>query len=165
MEMLYQYLWKYRLLSDRLATVDGRQVEVIYPGRLNSDAGPDFSGARLRIAGQEWCGNVEIHVKASDWFAHHHDRDAAYGNVILHVVGVNDMQIPDGSGGVIPQVVATFPDSFVDMYARLAEKISAVACEEWLERIHPLVVTDWIEALAVARMPPAPSPMMQRATC
>ena len=152
MEMLYQYLWKYRLLNDRLTTVDGRQVEVIYPGRLNSDAGPDFSGARLRIAGQEWCGNVEIHVKASDWFAHHHDRDAAYGNVILHVVGVNDMQIPDGLGGVIPQVVATFPDSFVDMYARLAEKISAVACEEWLKRIHPLVVTDWIESLAVERM-------------
>lgn len=152
MEMPYQYLWKYRLLPDRLTTDDGRVVEVLFQGRHNTDSGPDFSGARIRIDGQEWAGNVEVHVKASDWFRHGHAADPAYSNVILHVVGVNDTHIPDGRGGTIPQVVALFPESFIRLYARLAEKISAVPCENLLGSLTPLAVTDWLSTLAVERM-------------
>lgn len=152
MEMLYQYLWKYRLLSPDLATTDGRSVTVLNPGRHNLDAGPDFSGARLRIGGQEWAGNVEVHVRASDWFRHGHDSDPAYGNVILHVVGVNDARIPDGHGGFIPQLTATFPEQFVTLYARLAEKISDVECADLLPSLPPLAVTSWLDILAVERM-------------
>lgn len=152
MEMLYQYLWKYRLLPGELKTDDGRRVDILYQGRHNTDAGPDFTGARLRIDGQEWAGNVEIHVRSSDWFRHGHDSDPAYNNVILHVVGVNDAHVPDGRGGFIPQTVATFPDSFVRLYSRLAEKIRAVECEDMLGSLRPLEVTGWLDSLAVERM-------------
>lgn len=152
MEMLYQYLWKYRLLPDGIKTDDGRSIDILYQGRHNTDAGPDFSGARLRIGGQEWAGNVEVHVKASDWFRHGHDTDPAYSNVILHVVGVNDTRVPDSRGGFIPQTVATFPDSFMRLYARLAEKIRAVECEDIVGSLPPLTVTDWLESLSVERM-------------
>lgn len=152
MESLYQYLWKYRLLGDSLVTVGGCDVKVLYPGVHNHDAGPDFSGARVRIGDQEWCGNVEVHVRASDWFRHRHDSDPAYGNVILHVVGINDAAVHGPSGEVIPQIVATFPESFVRLYARLSENISSVACAGDLAGVPPLVVTDWTGSLAVERM-------------
>lgn len=152
MELLYHYLWKHRLLKKRLLTTRGQEVEVVSVGTHNQNAGPDFSGARIRIDGNEWAGNVEIHVKASDWHAHHHDRDAAYGNVILHVVGINDTEISDGRGGIIPQIEVEFPPTFANLYARLAEKISEVECESFLGELPGLVAVDWLETLAVERM-------------
>ncbi len=152
MEMLYQYIWKYGLAGKKLKTVDGRDVEVLCAGRHNCDSGPDFTGARVRINGTEWCGNVEVHVRASDWFRHHHDRDDAYSNVILHVVGISDTTIPDGRGGIIPQSLVTFPESFIRLYGRLAEKISAVSCEPFVSSLPPLTVADWLSTLSVERM-------------
>ncbi len=112
MEMLYQYLWKFRMLGRELRTVDGEDVVILSPGVLNSDAGPDFSGARLRIGGQEWIGNVEIHVRASDWQRHGHDADLAYDNVILHLVSVSDCRIYRADGTIVPQLIASFPETF-----------------------------------------------------
>lgn len=152
MEMLYQYIWKYGLAGTDLRTIDGRRVEVLRPGRHNSDAGPDFTGARLRIDGVEWGGNVEVHVRASDWFRHHHEEDTAYSNVILHVVGISDTRVPDGRGSHIPQTLITFPESFIRLYGRLAEKIKAVTCEDMLGALPPLVVSDWLSTLTVERM-------------
>ena len=76
-----------------MSTVDGRRVHVIDPGRLNTDAGPDFFNAKIRIGSDMWAGDVEIHVNASDWHRHRHDGDPAYNSVILHVVGRDDTQI------------------------------------------------------------------------
>lgn len=152
MEMLYHYLWKHRMMRKGITTTDGRGLNVISPGVHNRDAGPDFSGARVRIGSEEWAGNVEIHVRASDWFRHHHDSDPAYSNVILHVVGFDDARIPDGRGGYIPQLHVTFPDTFARLYMRLSEKLSAVECEDMLGDLSPLVVTTWLDALAVERM-------------
>lgn len=152
MEQVYQYLWKHRLLTDGLTTVDGRPVTVLYQGRHNCDAGPDFTGARLRIGDQEWAGNVEIHVRASDWMRHHHDSDPSYANTILHIVAVSNRRIPDGRGGVIPQAVIGLPEPLLYLYTRLAEKISAVPCEELLGELTPLTVVSWTESLSVERM-------------
>ena len=152
MEMLYQYLWKHRMMGREFVTVQGEPVVIVSPGRLNRDSGPDFSGARVRIGATEWTGNVEIHVKASDWRRHHHDSDPAYDSVILHVVSVSDTRIRRRDGSEIPQMVATFPESFFRMYARLADRIADVACDGLLGSLPPLVVTDWVSTLAVERM-------------
>ena len=152
MEMLYQYLWKHTMLGRELTTVDGRRVEVVSPGRHNRDSGPDFTGARLRIGSELWAGNVEVHLKASDWFRHHHDNDPAYDNVIMHLVGENDCEVANGHGGVIPQIVASFPDSFMAMYERLASKINAVKCENEVGSLPRLAVIDWLGTLSIERM-------------
>lgn len=152
MEMLYQYIWKYRMLPSGLTTVDGVPVKVLWPGVHNRDAGPDFSGARLRIGGDEMVGNVEVHVKASDWFAHHHDTDPAYANVILHFVAIHDRRVPDATGGYIPQVSYQIPESLERLYARLADKIARVKCEGDLWRLSPLTISSWLDALSVERM-------------
>lgn len=160
MEMLYQYLWKHGMVGRKAASgrareltaVDGRTVTVEYPGVLNRDSGPDFTGARIRLGDEQWAGNVEIHEKASDWFRHGHQNDSAYSNVILHVVGVSDAEIPDSRGGHIPQVVITYPESFARLYMRLSEKISEVRCESLLSGLPDLAVTDWTASLYVERM-------------
>lgn len=152
MEMLYQYIWKYGMLPEGLTTTDGMPVEVMSPGVLNLDSGPDFSGARLRIGEDEMVGNVEVHVKASDWFAHHHDKDPAYSNVILHFIAVHDRRIPASCGGYIPQLAYQIPEAFQRMYARLAENISKVKCEPDLWRLAPLTIVTWLDSLSIERM-------------
>lgn len=87
MESLLQYCWKHRILPlGELFTTDGRRVEVIDPGLQNRDAGPDFFNGKIKIDGELWVGNIEMHIDAQDWYRHGHHRDAAYDNVILHVV-------------------------------------------------------------------------------
>lgn len=152
MEVLYQYVWKHRLLGRSMKLISGESVEVLSPGRLNTDAGPDFSDARLRINGTEWIGNVEIHVKASDWFRHHHDTDRAYDNVILHVVAINDMAVKRSDGSEIPTVEALFPEAFFNIYLSLSENINGINCAGRLSDISDLAKEDWLESLAVERM-------------
>ena len=65
-----------------MMTVDGRRVSVIDPGQPNSGSGPDFFNAKVRIDGELWAGNVEIHVRASDWYRHGHHTDPAYNSVM-----------------------------------------------------------------------------------
>ena len=82
-----QYVWQHRLwLPQAMITVDGRKIQVIDQGRLNNDAGPDFFNAKVKIDGEMWVGNIEIHVRASDWFRHHHDKDEAYDNAMFGAI-------------------------------------------------------------------------------
>lgn len=101
-EAFLQYIWQHRLTEGPLATTDGRSVLVNRTGTLNSDAGPDFFDARLVVDGIEWVGNIEIHVKASDWRLHGHSSDPSYDNVILHVVYEANEQIETSDGRAIP---------------------------------------------------------------
>ncbi|MGB1316637.1 MAG: DUF2851 family protein, partial [Flavobacteriales bacterium] len=97
-EDLLQHIWQHQLFdSQNLRTVDGAVVEIIRSGDLNSNAGPDFSNARLKIDGVEWAGNVEIHVRSSDWLRHNHQHDSNYQNIILHVVFEDDLDETLGS--------------------------------------------------------------------
>ena len=87
MEKLLHYVWKHRILPFKtLLTLDKRKVEVIDPGTYNPHQGPDFFNAKIKLNDTLWAGNVEVHLKASDWFRHNHHLDAAYNNTILHVV-------------------------------------------------------------------------------
>jgi len=90
-----------------LKTENGKNLRIISPGVLNSDSGPDFLHARIELDGQLWIGNVEIHIRSSDWLKHGHATDRAYCNVILHVVLVNDADIKDSGGNSIPVLVLT----------------------------------------------------------
>lgn len=152
MEMLYQYLWKQRMMGINYTTVLGEDIRVLSAGRHNTDAGPDFLNARISINGQEWIGNVEIHDRASDWHRHGHDSDPAYRNVILHVVGHDDARIIRDDNSEIPQVVLTYPRSFETMYNALAGHICDVPCRDWVASIPSLNVNDWICSLAMERM-------------
>lgn len=107
-----QYLWEVQDFSTELVSTDGDIITVQYKGDWNFASGPDFMNASIRIGSSVWAGQVEIHIKASDWFAHNHHLDPAYANVILHVVLDNDVPAKDIFGRKVPCVV--IPKSYVD---------------------------------------------------
>ena len=153
MEGLLQYIWQHRLwLSEDMVTNDGLRVRVIDPGLLNTDAGPDFFNAKIEIDGHLWVGNVEIHVRASDWKRHHHDEDPAYDSVILHIVEKDDAPVHRTGGELIPQVELQVSPRFNECYDRLVNATVELPCAARLKEVPALTVTEWIEALAFERL-------------
>ena len=154
MEKLLHYTWKHRLYPlGTLATTDDKTVEVIDPGLHNmKDAGPDFFNAKIRVNGTEWVGNVELHLKASDWFRHGHDRDSAYDNVILHVVTEADMEVTTSSGRVVPQMVLTIPERLKTDYEHLLHQDKYPPCYERIPDIPKVKTHMFMSALQTERL-------------
>ncbi len=149
-----QYVWQHRLLEQTgLVTVDGRRVSVIDPGRLNTDAGPDFFNAKVRIGDNLWVGDVEVHVRASDWLRHRHDSDPAYDSVVLHVVDRDDAKICRRNGEVIPQMRLCCSPDFHARYHELVDRADIdLPCASELPGLSPIHLSDWITSLAYERV-------------
>jgi hypothetical protein len=93
-EDFLQQIWKMkRFPMNQLRLTDGRELSVLKTGIHNKESGPDFFNGEIIIDGIRWCGNIEIHVKSSDWNSHGHQFDKTYNNVILHVVYENNQPI------------------------------------------------------------------------
>lgn len=153
MEQLLHYVWKHKLWPLRpLATTDGRSVEIIDPGLANANAGPDFFNAKIKVDGQLWVGNVEIHTKASDWFRHHHQDDKAYNSVILHVVEQADDDAIDSSGRLLPTLCLPIPDHIVANYDELQKTDRYPPCHKIIAMLPSLMVHSWICALSIERL-------------
>jgi len=153
MEALMQYVWQHRLWrTEDMVTNDGRKVRVLDPGLLNTDAGPDFFNAKVEIDGHLWVGNVEMHVRASDWKRHHHHEDPAYDSVILHVVEKDDAPVMRINGERIPQVVLEVSPRFNECYDRLVNARVELPCASRLHEVPQLTITEWVEALAFERL-------------
>src|SRR5699024_5350100 len=103
-EDFLHFVWKYKKFDFFNARSSaGEVIQIFQTGQHNqTQAGPDFFNARIKIDDQLWAGNVEIHLKSSDWYAHHHETDAAYDNVILHVVWIHDVEIYRRDNSEIP---------------------------------------------------------------
>lgn len=154
MERLMQYLWQHRLWPQQLLhTTDGQPVRIIDPGRLNTDAGPDFFNAKISIGGHIWAGDVEIHVRASDWHRHNHDGDPAYDSVILHVVDRDDASISRSNGETIPQLCMQCTPEFSRRYDELVCRAdTSLPCAAEIAALPPLHVTSWLSSLAFERL-------------
>ncbi len=153
MEKLMQYIWQHQLIDvSNLSTTDGKRIQVIDAGRLNSDAGPDFFNAKVRIDGDLWVGNIEIHYRASDWRRHNHHRDKAYDSVILHVIDIDDMSVTRSNGEVIPQLVMRAAPTLRGNFIKLVENAPSLSCGERIPTLNRMLITDWINSLAIERM-------------
>jgi len=154
MEQLLHYVWKHRMLPlGQSETTDGRPVEVIDPGLYNrSDAGPDFFNAKVRVGETLWVGNVEIHLKSSDWYAHRHDRDPRYDNVVLHVVGEADTDVQNSRGEYLPQMLVQVPSDLRENYAELLNTDRYPPCYKIIGNLMPLTVHAWMAALQTERL-------------
>ncbi|WGK65056.1 DUF2851 family protein [Croceiramulus getboli] len=163
-EDFLHYLWLYKKLAvpssgppDRTITLtDGQAFELLDSGQHNQLAGPDFFNAQVRIDGQHWVGNVEVHLKASDWYAHHHETDEAYANVILHVVWEHDVDVYDLNNNplptlqlkdwVLPSVLANYQSLFRN------KKYKFILCEQEIDQVDPGLVEAWLESLYLERL-------------
>jgi len=117
-EDFLHYVWQHQYFDKTdLRTAGGEEIQVLKPGHRNTDAGPDFLNARLRLGDVEWNGAVEIHLKASDWQRHNHQVDAKYDQVVLHVVHTHDVEVARTNGSVIP-ALALGPRLGPELFAR-----------------------------------------------
>lgn len=154
-EELLQYLWLHKIfMHHQLKTTDGRDIQIINPGMLHHDAGPDFKQAVIRINNIIWAGDVEIHVNGSDWYRHHHQQDDKYLSVILHVVYNADMEIVRKDQELIPslELKQYIPEEMLEEYRKLTLSTHNVPCGNSIASIPRLTLTSILSAQAIDRL-------------
>ena len=154
-EEFLHFIWKFRLYNSRaLQCEPGGQLQIIKPGLLNTNAGPDFMDARLRIDETIWVGHVEIHLRSSDWLLHYHQDDPAYDNVILHVVYENDIPIYRKNGCEIPVLVlkGMFDETLLHNYTALLTAANHFPCEKQLREVDSFIVNSFLSRQLVERL-------------
>jgi hypothetical protein len=158
-EILFHYIWQKRIWSGfPQTTTDGKSIEVVSVGEYNIHAGPDFNHAHIRIDGQDWVGNIEIHVHSSDWYKHRHHLDSAYNSTILHVVAQADKEVQNACGEMVPQCELRYPHHIdylsqmlqsTEWHASLAGKPD---CGKQLSEDPALLSHEWKKTLLKKRL-------------
>ena len=158
-EIILHYIWQRQLFARfEQRTTSGRRVEVLSPGKHNLESGPDFTEVRLLIDGQEWVGNIEIHVCSSDWYRHRHHLDSAYDSVLLHVVREADREVVNSKGESIDQLVLNYEmdqDYLSELLREARTMDSPLAQHPCGARLlkDPMLLTDgWRQALLHQRL-------------
>ena len=152
-EQLLQYLWKYKLYpSDTLVTTDGQMIEVIDPGMQNRDAGPDFFNAKIKIDGQLWAGNVEIHRTSDDWTSHRHHQDKAYNSVILHLAEKITRDIVNEAGQTVAQCRISVPPTVRENAEFLIYSDSNIPCGHHLYSLPKGMMRAFLTRLSTERL-------------
>jgi len=155
-EDFLHYVWKFqKFRSPKLTTVSGQTLSVLQAGTHNFNSGPDFFNAQVQIDDQLWAGNVEIHVKSSDWYAHGHEQDSAYDSVILHVVWQHDVKVIRDNEHPIPvlELNSLVQPLAVRNYENLLFKGSTwINCEPYFASIDTFTLHNWLEKMYLERL-------------
>ncbi|AXG72849.1 DUF2851 family protein [Flavobacterium arcticum] len=165
-EDFLHHIWQFKKFDiQNLTTVKGEPIEIINSGQYLQQSGPDFFNAQLRIGSQTWAGNVEIHIKSSDWYLHSHERDAAYDNVILHVVWEHDTEVIRQDTTEIPVLeLKNYVEAQVlNNYNALSSAKTWIYCEKELETLNSFVLENWKERLFFERLERKALPIVQLA--
>lgn len=155
-EDFLHYIWQHKKMSvAHLKTTQHEALEIVSVGQHNTNSGPDFFNAQLKIADQLWAGNVEVHVKSSDWFVHNHETDQAYDNVILHVVWEHDTEIFRKNNSIVPtlELKEVVDKTVLLNYSKLlSAKDKWINCEADFAEVAPFVLESWLERLYIERL-------------
>ena len=155
-EYFLHYVWKFQKFEGvNLNTSKFEKLHIKNPGSHNLNSGPDFFNAQVELDGQLWAGNVEIHIKSSDWYAHNHESDPAYDNVILHVVWEHDAEIYRKDGAPIPTLILNdiVPSSTLQQYHKLFSKEKKwINCENDFAKVDSFTMENWLERLYIERL-------------
>ena len=150
-ERLLQYIWQFQYFNrSDLVTDEGEQLQIIHPGTINSNQGPDFTDAKIKINNTVWAGSIEIHINTSDWKNHKHSGDKNYRNVILHVVWQHDVHLNLPCSTLILQ--DKVPKLLLNKYDELMNDNNFIACEKHIRQINTLTWQSWKERLLIERL-------------
>ena len=163
-EDFLHYLWKFKKFDTlNVKTFNQEEIVISNVGQYLELAGPDFFNAQITIGNQKWAGNVEIHLKSSDWYVHHHEKDAGYENVILHVVWEHDSEIYRSNNSEIPVLELknyVSPDA-IKNYQKLLTPKSWIFCEKQLIEIPQFTLNNWQERLFFERLERKSKPILE----
>lgn len=155
-EDFLHYLWKFKKFTfQNLRTTKDESVEIISIGIHNFNSGPDFFNAKLNIEGQLWAGNVEIHIKSSDWYLHHHEKDKNYNNVILHVVWEHDVEVFRSENIPIPTMELKnliSKNTLSNYHALFNQNKKFINCENEITNVDEFIIDNWLERLYFERL-------------
>lgn len=150
-ERLLQYIWQFQYFNAKvLSTLEDEPIQIIHPGFYNTNQGPDFTDAKIKIGDTLWAGSIELHIRSGDWNNHKHSDDKNYRNVILHVVWQHDipLSLP------FPTLVLEdrIPALLLSKYDTLMNKASYIACENMIGQVNELTLASWKERLLIERL-------------
>jgi hypothetical protein len=154
-EDFLHYLWKFKKFDiSNLTTSNGEKLTIENSGSYLQLAGPDFFNSQITIDNQKWAGNIEIHLKSSDWYSHHHERDSNYDSVILHVVWEHDVEIYRQNNAEIPVLILKelVSKETLANYHSLVSPKSWIYCEKQIEFINSFIMLSWQERLFFERL-------------
>lgn len=151
-ERLLQFIWQFRYFSRQLLQLtNGENFQVIHPGLFNTNQGPDFLNAKIRIGQALWAGHVELHIKTSDWYKHAHQHDRNYDNVILHVVWQDDMPGRSGRAPVF-ELCNLVPKLLLQHYEDWMNSQSYIPCGNQAGQVEEIIWITWKERLMIERL-------------
>ena len=154
-EDFIHYVWNYKKFDfSNLKTTQGENLVIVNSGQYLQKAGPDFFNAQIILENQKWAGNVEIHLKSSDWYLHHHEKDDNYNNVILHVVWDHDTPIFRKDNSEIPvlEIKNYVSKEELNNYLSLTTQKSWIFCENQIGEVDEFVFLNWQERLFYERL-------------
>jgi Protein of unknown function (DUF2851) len=154
-EKLLHYIWQFQKFEiQKLKTTNGEALQIIQVGQLNTNAGPDFIEAKIKIDEIIWVGNIEIHINSSDWHLHKHDENLEYDNIILHLVWENGPEIFRKNGQKIPTLSLKniVNSQFIADYERLMYNATTIPCESQFEQINGITKMLMLEKVLVDRL-------------
>lgn len=154
-ESFLHYLWQFQYFDKSdLKISSGEKLSINKTGLHNSDSGPDFSHASVKINSIQWAGSVEIHIKSSGWYEHHHERDAAYENVILHVVWEDDKPVYRQDGTALPTLALRdrVDPEIIHAYKKLVTHTGSVPCADSLSNVEQITRLSMIDKAVMQRL-------------
>ena len=153
-EAFLSYLWKFQLIKQPLYSTEGEYIIIKSQGNKNTDAGPDFSDALIKIGDSFWAGHIEIHVKSSDWFKHKHQNDEKYKSVILHVVYEDDLKVNGKKNLNIPtlELKNIFNTKLLEKYQSFMNNLNWIPCEKQIKDINRFRFYYFMNRMAVERL-------------
>jgi hypothetical protein len=154
-EDLLHFFWKSKQIFARpVFTYAGDELKLLRIGYQNTHAGPDFEEVQLQIGDTIWAGSVEMHLKSSDWYAHHHEQDKAYENVILHVVYQHDKPVFRADGTELPVLVleGLIPQYLVANYQKLIEAQTWIACAAQVAQVDSIYTKQEVYRFLIQRL-------------
>lgn len=154
-EFLY-YVWQYQLFfKSGIKTTKQQPITILKSGIRNKNSGPDFLNAHVIIGDVTWVGNVEMHVKSSDWYVHNHEQDSNYDAVILHVVWEHDMSVFTKENQLLPtlELKNSIDKELMNRYNSLFyDQKRWIPCENQFHTVDPFVITNWLARLYFERI-------------
>ena len=150
-ERLLQYIWQLQYFNrTQLLTNDGEDLSIIFPGNINSNQGPDFLDAKIKVGETVWAGNIELHLLSSDWDNHKHSGDKNYNNIILHVVWQHDKNL------LLPfpvlELQSLVSKILLSRFDELMDARAFIPCEKLINTVPAITWTSWKERLLIERM-------------
>lgn len=150
-EEFLHYVWETKQLSLPVKTTDGEIVEIVSAGTLNHNAGPDFFNAKVNINSTTWVGNVEIHLKSSDWLKHKHHLDNAYNSIILHIVFEHDVDLDLNCPTI--ELKNFISQNIIEKYKLISnDNNSKIPCSNLIHVLSPFEIGWQIERMFVERL-------------